>query len=262
MSHLQRWALTLASYEYTIVYCSTTQHANADALSWLPLPQTPRETPTPEDIVLSLEMLRETPVTVHHIKQGTRKDPILLRVLQYCKSGWGPSCKMPEIIPYWHRQEELSLQDGCILWGNRVVIPPGEHMELHSTHMGVSKMKAVACSLMWWPGIDTQIEQLGVNCVECQQDRNMPAEVPLSPWAWPTKPWSRMHVDYAGPINNHMLFIVIDAHSKWIEVGIMTTITAEVSQVTIRYLQQLFARFGLPDTLVSDNGPSLVSQQF
>ncbi len=78
-----------------------------------------------------------------------------------------------------------------------------------------------------------------------------PAVAPLHPWQWPTRLWSRLHIDYASPLENKMFLIVIDAHSKWIEVFPMTSATA---LTTVQHLHQLVSRFGIPDSIVSDNG--------
>ena len=81
----------------------------------------------------------------------------------------------------------------------------------------------------------------------------------MHPWRWPTRPWSRLHIDYAGPLLGQMFLVIIDAHSKWIEVFPTTSAT---SSATITMLQSTFARFGLPETIVSDNGSCFVSDQF
>ena len=96
-------------------------------------------------------------------------------------------------------------------------------------------------------------------CEKCQQSRGSPPEAPLYPWPWPSHPWSRLHLDFAGPINNTMFLVVIDAHSKWIEVFPMSSAT---SSATIQRLRVLFAQFGLPDTVITDNGSCFVSQEF
>ena len=83
-------------------------------------------------------------------------------------------------------------------------------------------------------------------------------KAPLHPWAWPTLPWQRIHVDFAGPVRGKMLLIIIDAHSKWPEVYTMSSTTASK---TIAKLRDAFARFGLPEQLVSDNGPQFVSEE-
>jgi len=66
-------------------------------------------------------------------------------------------------------------------------------------------------------------------------------------------------VDYAGPVNGRMFLIIIDAHSKWIEAVCTPTAT---SRAVIEELRILFARFGLPETVVSDNGTCFVSSEF
>ena len=87
----------------------------------------------------------------------------------------------------------------------------------------------------------------------------MPGDAPLHPWEWPARPWSRIHIDYAGPFMGRMFFIIIDAHSKWIDAYPMNTST---SSATIEKLRQTFATHGLPETVVSDNGSCFTSEEF
>ena len=97
------------------------------------------------------------------------------------------------------------------------------------------------------------------SCDECQAHQSTPAEAPLHPWEWPGLPWSRLHVDYAGPYKGEMFLIVIDAYSKWLEVHCMKSTT---SNATIKKLRDIFATHGLPATLVSDNGSNFTSSEF
>ncbi|KXJ23209.1 Uncharacterized protein K02A2.6 [Exaiptasia diaphana] len=90
-------------------------------------------------------------------------------------------------------------------------------------------------------------------------NQKMPSKVPLHPWEWATFPWQRIHIDFAGPFKDSMFFVVVDAHSKWPEVIPMKSTT---SSKTIEVLRNLFARFGIPEQLVSDNGPQFVSDEF
>lgn len=57
----------------------------------------------------------------------------------------------------------------------------------------------------------------------------------------------------------NFFLVVIDSHSKWIEVQHMTLITTEK---TINELHLIFAQHGLPEEVVSDNGPQFVSNEF
>ena len=96
-------------------------------------------------------------------------------------------------------------------------------------------------------------------CAECQAVRHLPAKAPLHLWAWPTAPRERIHVDFLGPFLEKMIFVATDAHFKWHEVSIMSSTTAGQ---TINVLRELFARFRIPQQLVSDNGPQFVSEEF
>ena len=261
-SRIQRWALTLASYEYTIACRKTTQHANADAMSRLPLSDTPAQTPVPAELVLMVERMEDAPITATQIAAWTRRDVLLSRVHRHILEGW-PDSADDELKPYWTRRLELSTHAGCIVWGGRVVVPtPGREsilMELHGGHPGVSRMKSLARTLVWWPGMDQAIEEMVRRCSDCQQSRPSPPVAPLHPWKWPTRPWTRLHIDYAGPMEGKMFLIVIDAHSKWIEAFPVASATA---LTTIQHLRVLFAQFGVPEVIVSDNGSQFIAAEF
>ena len=69
-----------------------------------------------------------------------------------------------------------------------------------------------------------------------------------------------MHVDYAGPFLGYMFLVIVDAHSKWMDVH--NTGQAFTALMTIRRLRESFVQHGLPDKLVSDNGPCFTSSVF
>ena len=119
-------------------------------------------------------------------------------------------------------------------------------------------MKEIARNYVWWPGLDHDIEALARSCASCLLTRNSPPSQ-RHPWQFSTAPWQRLHMDFAGPIDNFHFLLVIGAFSKWLEVIPMRTITASA---TVDALRNLFARFGIPSTVVSDNGPKFTSCQF
>nr|XP_037283944.1 uncharacterized protein K02A2.6-like [Rhipicephalus microplus] len=157
----------------------------------------------------------------------------------------------------------MSVQGNCLLWGNRVIIPKSLQKEvlqlLHESHPGLSKMKAVAHSHVWWPSLDNDIAITIQRCRICQEHQRVSRPVAVMPWPFPEKPWSRLHVDYAGPYRNTYFFIAVDAFSKWIEVFSVSTPSAEA---TIPCMRIMFANQGLPHVVVSDNGPAFTSELF
>ena len=259
---IQRWALLLAGYSYRMQHRSGSSLLCADALSRLPLPERPCAAPTPAEVVLMMEQLDEGPVTSAQVRAWTRRDKNLSRVVRFLETGRWPDSVPPELQPYSSRAEQLSLQDGCVLWGSRVLVPPPGREALlqclHQGHQGASRMKTLARGYFWWPRLDFDIEQLARRCGNCLELQRSPAPFPLQPWPWPDKPWSRIYIDYAGPIEGKMLLLLVDAHSKWIDAHVTSSSSSEV---TIRKLTQSFATHGVPEILVSDNGPNLVSNE-
>ena len=261
-ARLQRYALFLTGFDYKIEYKSTTKHCNADGLSRLPLQQKEREeTEVDSSEVFHATQFEPLPVTSEAVARETRRDPVLSRVYESIVKGW--SGRVDGDKPYYERRNELTVHQGCILWGMTVVIPnklQGRVLEeLHDGHLGVVKMKALARSYVWWPNISGQLEELAKACSGCQLNQKMPTKAPLHPWEWATAPWQRIHIDYAGPFQNSMFLVVVDAHSKWPEV---IPVSSTTSSTTIEVLRDLFARFGIPEQIVSDNGSQFVSEEF
>ena len=120
-------------------------------------------------------------------------------------------------------------------------------------------MKGLARSYVWWPGLDADITELVKRCDVCQSHCPNPPRAMLHPWEWPKRPWARLHIDHAGPFQGKLFLIVVDAHSKWIEVQSVSSTSAEA---TITALRLLFATHGIPEQLVSDNGSGFRSAEF
>ena len=261
-SRLQRQALFLSEYSYSIQYRSTLQHANADALSRLPLEVEHRLKRMDDTDVFMLKQVDVLPVTSDRLRQATNHDPLLSKVLVFVQSGWPPG-STKELKPYFDRRLELSVEQGCLMWGIRVIVPSELQQkvltELHSGHQGTVKMKALARSHVWWPNIDQDITLVTQGCTGCQLMQKDPKLTPVHPWEYPEGPWRRVHLDFAGPVEGQVFLVAVDAYSKWPEVVIMQDTTAST---TIEELRSLFARWGIPQQLVTDNGPQFVAQEF
>ncbi|XP_060115109.1 uncharacterized protein K02A2.6-like, partial [Heteronotia binoei] len=152
---------------------------------------------------------------------------------------------------------------GCLLWGNRVVIPKPLQDQvlraLHEAHPGIVRMKALARSYVWWPGLDAEIEAWVKRCPTCQVSRPDPPRGPAQSWESTKTPWSRLHMDFAGPFHGRTLLILVDSYSKWLEV---VQVPSPSSQATITVLRAIFATHGLPETIITDNGTAFTSAVF
>ena len=89
-------------------------------------------------------------------------------------------------------------------------------------------MKALARSFLWWPGNDPNIEERVRLCDVYTQVYHAPKAVPLLLWPWSTEPWHRIHVDYA-EVKGQQFLLVVDSHSKWMEVFPMRSTTADAT---------------------------------
>ena len=123
-ARLQRYALFLAGYDYTIEYKNTKVHSNADGLSCLPLIRESRdeEVVNPVD-VFNLIQFDPLPVTVDNIRRETQRDPVLAQEYEMTSKGW-PHNPDLALNPYFVHKDEITLQSGCLMWGIRVVVPP------------------------------------------------------------------------------------------------------------------------------------------
>lgn len=269
-ARIQRWAVQLAAYKYDINCRTSSQNGNADALSRLPLNKEASSDRlvcwTQEAINLNKAQINGLPVTAKAISMETYRDPVLSRVKNWVIQGWPTLSEQnspQEYKSYFQRRNELTVEEGCLLWGIRTIIPSKFRInileELHKSHPGMVRMKALARNHVWWPQIDREIEERVRACKNCQEQQPRMPEATDNPWKWPTGPWQRVHVDFAGPFMGEMFLILVDAHSKWPYVCRMASTT---SGNTIDTLRQIFSQQGLPMELVSDNGPQFISAEF
>ncbi|XP_024890648.1 uncharacterized protein K02A2.6-like, partial [Temnothorax curvispinosus] len=250
---MQHYAIFLQGFSFEIKYKSSKQNANADCLSRLPMSTT---TTAERDVVdiYEIGMLHEMPVSADKIACATEKDVQLKSLLTAIRE----KKEIPVQMRFNINQAAYSVQQGVLLCNRKIVIPSQLRdrilRELHKNHFGVVKMKALARSLYWWPGIDKAIENLAKNCDICNTVRNNPPKAEIHEWEPAEAPFERVHVDYAGPYMNMYFFVFVDAFSKWPFVRIVKNITAET---TIKICKEIFTDYGIPKTMVMDNGRKL-----
>ncbi|PIO53612.1 hypothetical protein TELCIR_25047, partial [Teladorsagia circumcincta] len=235
-NRLQRWRLTLLAYDFNIEYRSTTSFGQADALSRLISAQSPPE----EDVIIARiardvnaifhDNFSRLPVTAKDVARASAEDDCLRQVLDHVVHNNWPKKPTPTVASCAHLRNDLPTQQGCLLFGSRIIIPPSLQPTvmrmLHEGHPGMNWMKALARSYVFWTKINDDLEKLVRHCADCQEAAKSPVKNTLCSWSRPDAPWSRIHIDFAGPMDGISYLVVVDAFSKWPEVIPMKSTTS------------------------------------
>lgn len=253
---LQRWAIFLAMYDYKIVYKKGSKMGNADALSRLPLSE--------ENNIESknIHSIHAPLIDIELLKKHTQSDNVLSVISNAIKNDW-KEFDVNKYRKYYVNKMFLYTENECIFFIDRLVIPQSLRFEvlkmLHETHIGMVRMKAIAKQYVWWPDIDSDIEEFVRRCFACQSTQNTPSKVQLSSWKEARKFFERIHIDFFH-YDKTTFLILVDAYSKWFDVKIMRK--DYTCKRVIEELRSIFCYFGLPDIIVSDNGPPFGSKEF
>uniref|UniRef100_A0A8R1E2Q1 RNA-directed DNA polymerase n=1 Tax=Caenorhabditis japonica TaxID=281687 RepID=A0A8R1E2Q1_CAEJA len=224
---------------FNLEYINTASFGQADALSRL-IASNAQSLETEERVIAHVEaevnaehrgIVEALPVNSTAIRRATISDRHISAVMKNVREGIWP--KIDKTSPIWNfsnRRESLSITNDTLI-----------------------------TSYVYWPSMDKDIEQIVRNCTDCQAAAKNPVKTTLEPWPATSSPFERVHIDYAGPINDTYYLVVIDAYSKWPEILPTKSIT---TTATITLLNPIFARYGNPRTLVSDNGTQFTSSEF
>ena len=203
----------------------------------------------------TVDQLPATALRLQGIIEAQRNDEVCMQVRGYCQAGWPAYMPhQPLLRPYWESRAHLAVVDDLLLYDERIVIPQALRLDIldciHRGHLGISKCRARARMSVWWPGLSVAIEDMVKACFTCAKELPEPKE-PLMPSSFPSRPWERIGMDlfeYGG----RTYLIAVDYHSRWVEIKLLPTQTAKC---VIAAAKELFATHGIPDTVISDNGP-------
>ena len=243
------------------MYSKGVDNVQSDCLSHLPLPDTVPES-EPYELVFAINSVHNNLISFETVKQQTDADPDCQILKRYIKHGCPHKIDNPRLSKIKGNIPHMTLYKGCILYQDRVFVPASLRQEVlakfHEHHPGMMAMKCLARELIWFPGLDKDIEQLVRNCATCQSVRAKPPQNTHISWPSPSRPWQRIHVDHFF-YENHTCLIAVDSFSKYIEVECVKSTSATD---TIQALRNIFSRNGLPDLIVSDNATSFTAYEF
>lgn len=172
------------------------------------------------------------------------------------EQGWPiEKALVPDLIKtYFTYKEEMNIVDGLIFKGQRLVIPKKLRKEMiekvHYTHLGLEKCKNRAREILYWPTMNNEIENAIQNCKSCIKFKRANVKEPMIARDIPGGPWEVLGLDVFNYKDSEWL-LVVDYYSKYIEVIKLENLMANT---IIEKLKSIFARFGSPETIYSDNG--------
>ncbi|UYV62655.1 K02A2.6-like, partial [Cordylochernes scorpioides] len=254
---LQRFRMRMMRFGFEIVHIPGKELLDADALSRQPLLTTEGgedERPTSAHINAVLSSITDKDEMLTKIFEAQQEDTTLKAVVNYLEQGWPDKKKMSQaLLSYWHVKDELGVQNGLLMRSCRLVIPASMKLEildkLHAGHFGITKTRLRARETVWWPGISEEIAETVRKCSVCIQEAVSKHE-PLIPTNFPTRPWQKIGMDLF-KFENKWYLVVIDYYSRYPEMVQLDRLTASV---VVRSCKSIFARHGVPETVVSDNG--------
>lgn len=261
---IARMMLRIQKYDAEIKYVPGKNVPLADALS--------RISPLPGDTIEGLDVsvhelhlhLNATPTRINEIKEETTKDELLLSLRAFITQGWPDTrSECPaHLHAYWNYRDELTVADGIILKGTRIIIPkrlqPAVLQQLHYAHQGAEKCKLHAKGSVFWANINRDIEEMVKGCAPCQHNQNMNVKEPLMPHDVPQKPWHTLGSDLFF-WNNSPYLLVSDYYSKFPLVRKLNNIR---SDTTIANLKSIFEEHDIPSKLVTGNDAQFTSAIF
>ena len=259
---LQRMRLNLQQYDLDVVYRKGKEMNLPDTLSRAHL--TGPSEPELDNLeqVSALDFLSVTKEKYNEIQQSTQCELNQLQAL--ILSGW-PDTRQEvpvQLRPYWDSRSELAVSDGVIYKGMRIVIPPSLRKQMltliHESHLGIVKCKQRAREALYWPSMNSDIEETIQNCTKCATFQSKQPSEPLMPSPTPELPFSEVGTDLF-EFESRTYLLTVDYYSKFIEVD---QLLDQRSKTTIQALKAQFARHGIPKVVRSDSGPQFCSDEF
>ncbi|XP_038060081.1 uncharacterized protein K02A2.6-like [Patiria miniata] len=275
-ARIERWILKLQEYNYTVEYQPGKLNP-ADYMSRHPQPHT--RAPSREQKIAEehLNFIAENAVpktvTLEELQTATQQDPVLQNCINALVTGsWDRLLTQPhnqqasDTVRSLHKiRAELTTTANrdLLLRGHRIVVPRTLQQTVvniaHEGHQGITKTKQLLREKIWFPGIDRLVDQTIRDCLPCQASTVDTTRAPLQMSPLPNGPWLEVSVDFCDLPSGEHILVVIDDYSRFPEIEIVSSTSA---RAVIPKLDRIFATFGVPQVVRTDNGPPFNSGEF
>ena len=267
-TRMERWMLRKQAFDMTVQYLPGAWNA-ADYLSRHPERETAmkisKQAKVAEQYVnMVIKGAKAALIVPEEIRIETRNDVELQFVSQALENGkW---YQAPEEIQntYGKIHHELSTSTGGIVMrGNRICLPKSLQARVvklaHEGHQGMTKTKKLLRSYVWFPKMDRMVDEAVKRCMPCQVSTKSKLRAPLQMTELPDHPWQTVSIDFYTLPSGEELMVVSDDYSRYPAVEI---VAGTAFQQVEKKLQHIFAIFGVPETIKSDNGPPFNGNDF
>ena len=266
-ARILRFRLRLMRFTYTIRHIPGKSNIVADALSRNAL-----KAPTVdevlfieevEDFVQQLVRLPASDVRLQELRRAQKEDEVLCRVSQFVTNGWPPYISSIDTVlgPYFENRASITRHQELLVYQNRIIVPQTERLEtlrlIHEGHLGITKCLERARRAVWWPAMSEAVSEMVKNCTTCKLHSKTTPE-PLRPTATPDRPWQVVGSDLFYH-KGQCFLLLVDYYSRYPEV---CKLESETANEVIKQMKEVFSRHGIPEMVISDNGPQYASQEF
>jgi len=264
---IQRMRLQLQRHDFSLVYKPGRELYIADTLSRAHQSELYNSDPSEnseEQVHSVVQSVIPEEETRDRYSDATKNDSTLKLVRELMERGWPEhkrNCPLPA-KPFWNVRHDLTTSGELILRRESIVIPtslqPEVLRKIHDGHFGEVKCIERAKSSVYWPNYVEQIRNLVASCSSCQLNRHRNPAQPLHPIDPPDYPFQKIGADLF-EFRGVDYLLVVDYYSKWPSALPLRSLTASS---VIREMERIYADFGVPEQLISDNGPQFGCAEF
>jgi transposase InsO family protein len=214
---------------------------------------------------------------IEEIRQGVLLDADLQQVSRFVREGWpydrtaAPEevrsthvrADIPEAVrPYFLIRDELTIEDDILYKGNRIIIPKkmrlGVMQRIHQSHIGIDNSLRRAREYVYWPRMNSELKDYISKCTICNSMRQGQRKESMKSHDVPNRAWKTVSSDIF-MLNGQDYVIMVDHYSDFFEYELLRKATTEG---VVKFMKRNFARYGVPDKVISDNGPQYASYEF